>query len=171
MTEPRITKAVDGTSAYFTVYWSRLRKAEKYDIIQKVPSVSGIFELYYKDEQKKLNLLYVAKAYYGGLMNELRKRTDPELEDNEKRRKILSDRDCYYRYSPSDSYKDMTDDKAKALLDEFVTIDSLGQKLREMYLPEFRKVLPEKKVGEESFQHSALRAYTPRTTHFNRSHF
>ncbi len=109
MTEPRITKAVDGTTAYFTVYWSRLRQAEKYDIIQKVPSVSGIFELYYEDEQKKLNLLYVAKAYYGGLMNELRKRTDPELEDNEKRRKILSDRDCYYRYSPSDSYKDMTD--------------------------------------------------------------
>jgi hypothetical protein len=107
--EPRITKAVDGANAYFTVYWSRLRKAEKFDIISKVPSVSGIFELYYQDKQKKLNLLYVAKAFYGGLMNELRRRTDPELEDNVRRRQILSDCDCYYRYAPSDSYKDMTD--------------------------------------------------------------
>jgi hypothetical protein len=86
-----------------------LRKAEKFDIVAKVPSVSGIFELYFEDERKKLNLLYVAKAFYGGLMNELRKRTDPELEDNQQRRRILSERDCYYRYSPSDSYKDMTD--------------------------------------------------------------
>jgi hypothetical protein len=47
----------------------------------------------------------------------------------------------------AEASKDMTDEKAKALLDEFVTIDSLGQKLREAYLPEFRKVLPEKKVA------------------------
>lgn len=47
----------------------------------------------------------------------------------------------------AEAYKDITDDKAKALLDEFVIIDSLGQKLREAYLPEFRKVFPEKKVA------------------------
>jgi hypothetical protein len=51
----------------------------------------------------------MAKAFYGGLMNELRRRTDPELEDNERRRRILSDHDCYYRFAPSESYKDMTD--------------------------------------------------------------
>ncbi len=109
MREPKITKAVDGTSVYYTIFWSRLRKAEKYDIVAKVPSVSGIFELYYQDDKKKLNLLYVAKAFYGGLMNELRRRTDPELEDNQRRREILSTRDCYYRYAPSESYKDMSD--------------------------------------------------------------
>jgi hypothetical protein len=107
--EPDISKAVDDTTVYYTIFWSRLRKAEKYDIISKVPSVSGIFELYYQDEKKKLNLLYVAKAFYGGLMNEIRKRTDPELEDNALRRQILSTRDCYYRYAPSNSYKDMSD--------------------------------------------------------------
>jgi hypothetical protein len=47
----------------------------------------------------------------------------------------------------TEAYKDMSDDKARVLLDEFLTIDSLGQKLREAYLPEFRKVLPEKKVA------------------------
>jgi hypothetical protein len=107
--EPHIKKQVDGTIVYYSLYWSPIKKAEKYDIIRSVPSVSGLFELYYQDEKKKLNLLYVAKAYYGGLQNELRKRTDPELEDNAVRRKILEEHDCYYRYLPSHSYKDLSD--------------------------------------------------------------
>ena len=109
MIEPHIAKEVDGTTAYFTIFWSPIRKAEKYDIIMTVPSVSGLFELYYQDEKKKLVLLYVAKAYYGGLQNELRKRTDPELEENAVRKKILEKHDCYYRYVPSHSYKDLSD--------------------------------------------------------------
>lgn len=109
MQEPRITKQVDAGNAYFTVFWSPIRKAEKYDIIKTVPSVSGLFELYYQDAKKKLVLLYVAKAYYGGLQNEIRKRTDAELEDNPLRRKILEEHDCYYRYVPSHSYADLTD--------------------------------------------------------------
>jgi len=47
----------------------------------------------------------------------------------------------------SESYKDMKDEKAKALLDESITIESLGLKLRQTYLPKFREVLPEKKVA------------------------
>lgn len=109
MTEARIAKEVDGTTAYYTVFWSPIRKADKYDIIKTVPSVSGLFELYYQDDKKKLVLLYVAKAYYGGLQNEIRKRTDPELEENPVRRKILEDHDCYYRYVPSHSYADLSD--------------------------------------------------------------
>jgi hypothetical protein len=40
----------------------------------------------------------------------------------------------------------MSNDKAKKLLDEFTIIDTLGPKLRQAYLPKFRKVLPEVKV-------------------------
>ena len=47
----------------------------------------------------------------------------------------------------SESYKDMKNEKAKALLDELLTIDSLGLKVRQAYLPKFRKVLSEKKVA------------------------
>ncbi|NTV33000.1 MAG: hypothetical protein HGA50_06885 [Deltaproteobacteria bacterium] len=47
----------------------------------------------------------------------------------------------------SDSFKDMKNEKAKALLDESITIESLGLKLRKAYLPKFRKALPEKKVA------------------------
>jgi hypothetical protein len=46
----------------------------------------------------------------------------------------------------SESYEGMTNDRAKKLMDEFMAIESLGPKLRQAYLPKFRKVLPETKV-------------------------
>jgi hypothetical protein len=45
-----------------------------------------------------------------------------------------------------DAYDKMTNDTAKKLLDELVSIEALGPKLRQTYLPKFRKVLPEVKV-------------------------
>ena len=41
----------------------------------------------------------------------------------------------------------MTNESARTLLDEYMTIESLGLMLRQVYLPEFRKVLPEVKVA------------------------
>ena len=46
-----------------------------------------------------------------------------------------------------EAYDKMTNEKAKKLLDEMVTIETLGAKLRQAYLSKFRKVLPEVKVG------------------------
>jgi hypothetical protein len=46
----------------------------------------------------------------------------------------------------ADAYEKMANDTAKKLLDEYLTIESLGLKLRQAYLPKFRKVLPEVKV-------------------------
>jgi len=46
----------------------------------------------------------------------------------------------------SKAFKDMGEKEAKALLDEFMTIESLGVKLRKTFLPKFHQVLPEKKV-------------------------
>ena len=46
----------------------------------------------------------------------------------------------------TDAYEKMSNDKAKALLDELMKIDSLGLKLRQAYVPKFRQVLPEVKV-------------------------
>lgn len=45
------------------------------------------------------------------------------------------------------AFKEMSDEKAKRLLDESITIDSLGLKLRKAYLPKFRQVLSEKKAA------------------------
>ena len=47
----------------------------------------------------------------------------------------------------ADAYEKMTDDTAKKLVDEYMAIDSLGLKLRQAYLPKFRRVLPESKVA------------------------
>lgn len=44
------------------------------------------------------------------------------------------------------SYEEMTDSKAKKLLDEYMTIETLRLKLGKTYLPLFRKVLPDTKV-------------------------
>ncbi|HET6515563.1 MAG TPA: hypothetical protein VFG09_10420 [Thermodesulfovibrionales bacterium] len=41
----------------------------------------------------------------------------------------------------ADAYGKMTDDTAKRLLNEYMTIETLGLKLRTAYLPKFRKVL------------------------------
>ena len=46
----------------------------------------------------------------------------------------------------ADAYDKMSNDAAKKLLDEFMTIEALGPKLRQAYLPKLRKVLPEIKV-------------------------
>jgi hypothetical protein len=46
----------------------------------------------------------------------------------------------------ADAYDQMSNDTAKKLLDEYMTIEALGLKLRQAYLPKFRGVLPEVKV-------------------------
>ncbi|MBN2440556.1 MAG: hypothetical protein JXJ04_04405 [Spirochaetales bacterium] len=107
--EPIVIKKEEDNSVYFIIHWSRIKKADKYDIIKHVPSVPGIFELYYLDYKKKLNLFFLSRAWYGGLRNSLRERTDPELEKDPNRRKILEDYDCYYRYTISQSFGDMSD--------------------------------------------------------------
>jgi hypothetical protein len=60
---------------------------------------------------------------------------------------LLRSRTARFIKEYSEAYKDMKNEKAKALLDEAMTIESLGLKLRQAYLPKFRNVLPEKKVA------------------------
>jgi len=104
-----VQKRIRGNAVYFTVSWSRLRKGDKYQIVRSVPSEAGVFELYYMDEKKKLNLFHVGKSWYGGLRNEIRLRTDPELETDPKRRSILEEHDCWYRWSLLSNSEDMAD--------------------------------------------------------------
>ena len=46
-----------------------------------------------------------------------------------------------------DSYENMSNETAKKLLDEFMNIETLRLKLHQVYLPKFRKVMPETKVA------------------------
>ena len=47
----------------------------------------------------------------------------------------------------AEAFNDMSNATARKLLDESMTIESLGMKLRKDYLPKFRKALPDKKVA------------------------
>ena len=46
----------------------------------------------------------------------------------------------------AEAYEKMSNETAKKLMDEFITIENLGPKLRQAYLPKFRKALSEVKV-------------------------
>jgi len=95
---------------YYFVNWSPLAIANRYDIITKVPAVAGIFEIYWMDESKHLRMFNVGKTDFGGLRSEIRNITDPELcRNNEKARKILEEKEIWYRYTASDSANIMAD--------------------------------------------------------------
>jgi hypothetical protein len=105
-----ITAAEKNRNIYYFVQWSTLSKAERYDIITKVPALAGIFEIYWMDESGHLRLLAVGKTNYGGLRSEIRRITDPELcKDDEKMRKILEEKEIWYRYAATDSANIMAD--------------------------------------------------------------
>jgi hypothetical protein len=104
-----ISKIADGATAYFTVRWSALRKAERFDIATRVPAMSGIYELYFLDEYRKLNIFAVSRSWYGGLRSSLRFMSDPGLDRDPRRKKILEEREVYYRFSLSDSCGDLDD--------------------------------------------------------------
>jgi hypothetical protein len=107
--EAKLLKRQKQQKIYYTIHWSPLVKADKYEIVKTVPSVTGFYELYYLDKKKILNLFFMSEAWYGGLRNAIRERTDPEIEKNEARRKILNDNEIYYRYCTSSSYPDIKD--------------------------------------------------------------
>jgi hypothetical protein len=105
-----ITVVEKNGDAYYSVEWSPLSKADRYEIITKVPALAGIFEIYWMDEDNHLRLFFVGKTDYGGLRSELRRLTDPELcKDNEKTRKILDEKEIWYRYALTDSSNVMAD--------------------------------------------------------------
>jgi len=105
-----ITVVEKNGDAYYSVEWSPLSKADRYEIITKVPALAGVFEIYWMDEDNHLRLFNVGKTDYGGLRSELRRLTDPELcKDNEKTRKILDEKEIWYRYTLTDSSNVMAD--------------------------------------------------------------
>ncbi|MDR1106293.1 MAG: hypothetical protein LBL44_08050 [Treponema sp.] len=104
-----ITAREKGEDVYYFVNWSPLSLAERWTINAKVPSVAGIYEIYWMDEHDHLRLLSVGDTHYGGLRSEIRRLTDSELTGDEKTRKILEDKEVWFRYAPSNSAAAMAD--------------------------------------------------------------
>ncbi|HRY56194.1 MAG TPA: hypothetical protein P5142_16350 [Spirochaetia bacterium] len=101
----------DGDDGYFTVRWSPIAKADKYEIARGAPAIGGIVELYYMDEKGKLNLFCLQRSWYGGIRAMARERCDASIEKDPYRLSILvkwRDR-IYYRWTNSESKRDMDD--------------------------------------------------------------
>lgn len=106
----RLHKDLRRGRAYYTIRWSPLRPANRYEIGKIVPAMSGIYELYYRAEDGRLRLFHYGKAWLGGLRAVIREYTDPELmKDRPDIRTVLSARACFYRFSVCDSLPDMED--------------------------------------------------------------
>ncbi|WP_319562413.1 hypothetical protein [Marispirochaeta sp.] len=106
---PVIEKMTRDHNVYFTLHWSPLETADKYRINSSVPSMSGVYELYYKDLYGKMILHEVNYAWYGGLRSRLRRITDPELEEDLEKRKFIERKKLFFRYCLNENYKDMQD--------------------------------------------------------------
>jgi hypothetical protein len=103
-------KEVRGGLAYYTVNWSPLRKAEKYDIQKTVPAMAGVYELYYRDSEAKMRLFHYGKAWLGGLRAIIRELTDPILlKQKPELLAVVSKHECSYRFFQCDSLPDMED--------------------------------------------------------------
>ncbi|MDR1288343.1 MAG: hypothetical protein LBK08_12105 [Treponema sp.] len=104
-----ITAREKGEDVYYFINWSPLSLTERWTINAKVPSVAGIYEIYWMDEHSHLRLLSVGDTHYGGLRSEIRRLTDSELAGDEKTRQILEDKEVWFRYAPSNSSAAMAD--------------------------------------------------------------
>ena len=98
-----------GGDVYYFIQWSPLDLAERWTINSKVPSVAGIYEIYWMDDHNHLRMLAVGNTHYGGLRSEIRRLTDPELVLDAKAREILENEEIWFRYAPSNSTDDMAD--------------------------------------------------------------
>jgi len=104
-----ITVKEKDDSVYYSVQWSPLTLAERWTINSKVPSVAGIYEIYWMDDHNHLRMLAVGDTHFGGLRTELRRLTDPELTLDPKAREILENEEIWFRYAPSNSADIMSD--------------------------------------------------------------
>ncbi len=106
---PVVVKRVRREIAYFNIIWSPLLPVARWDINGAVPSMAGIWELYYLENARVPRILKMGRAWYGGLRNEIRTESDPDLPQNAAHRRLLESGDCYYRYTICEQGQDLTD--------------------------------------------------------------
>jgi hypothetical protein len=98
-----------GRDIHYFINWSPLVIADRWTINAKVPSVAGIYEIYWMDDHEHLRMLTVGRTHYGGLRTEIRRLTDPELTDNASAKKTIEDEEIWFRFAPCNSALMMAD--------------------------------------------------------------
>ncbi|MFP4153140.1 MAG: hypothetical protein ACLFSV_09880 [Alkalispirochaeta sp.] len=106
---PTITKRERRDIAYLSIGWSPLEPVSRYRINAAVPSMPGIWELYFLERSRIPRLLKMGAAWRGGLRHRLRSEADPEAPANATIRELLESGDCYYRYTICEVRGDLID--------------------------------------------------------------
>jgi hypothetical protein len=98
-----------GKDIHYFIKWSPLAIADRWTINAKVPSVAGIYEIYWMDDHEHLRMLTVGRTHYGGLRTEIRRLTDPELINDASAKKTLEEKEIWFRFAPCNSAMMMAD--------------------------------------------------------------
>lgn len=92
---------------YYDMHWSPYFRLEKHNVIRKIPSEGGIYQIFKPDVRRNLDLKVTAIAYYGGLRNTLRELLDPISPTQYPYKKMVADESCYVRFLVSSSMNDL----------------------------------------------------------------
>ncbi len=105
----RVSLTVRGNQAFFAVPWTALNLADRHAIAWEVPSVAGLYQVYWEDERRKLRIFSWGQAWYGGLRGKLAESIDQDHEPLQARKEILEHRRLWYRYVLCESWGDLQD--------------------------------------------------------------
>ncbi|SIQ75917.1 hypothetical protein SAMN05920897_11476 [Alkalispirochaeta americana] len=104
-----VSKEVHRGCAYYSIEWSVLETASRSRIIGGVPSLPGIWELYWLEHSRIPRLIKMGRAWHGGVRHTLRVEADPEERINRSCRSYLASGDCYFRYTICENAPDLAD--------------------------------------------------------------
>lgn len=104
---PHIKKHIHRQRAFYTIEWSPLKPVDRHAINSAVPSLPGIWELYWLENSRIPRLLKMGRAWYGGLRNELRIEADATELRNREIAEQLAGGDSYYRFTVCESAPDL----------------------------------------------------------------
>lgn len=119
---PQVRKRVSRDRAYFDMTWSPLEPVSRHRINAAVPSLPGIWEVYWLRHSREPVILKMGRAWHGGLRHTLRFECDAGEPVNRDHRDYLASGDCYYRYTICENAADLTD-----LYSTLVTLRPLPQ--------------------------------------------
>lgn len=104
-----VSKEVRKGEVFYEVPWTPLREADRHDIAHRVPSLAGVYEIFWEDEKKRLHLFSLEPAWYGGLRAKLSEKIDVDFESNPGRKAIIADKKLFYRFVFVESWDDVKD--------------------------------------------------------------
>jgi hypothetical protein len=104
-----VSKQVHREIAYYDLDWSPLLPVDRQAINGSVPSLAGVWELYWLEKSRVPRLLKMGRAWYGGLRNEIRMEADASQLQNREIAEYLTSGDSYYRYCICEKAMDLNE--------------------------------------------------------------